>query len=76
MFDLTKVDMKSLKIDLIKNALVVIVARLIKFYVVDTQGKGGDVSVVFNQDFIYSTVFLLLGFVVYWVVFEPSVRGV
>lgn len=76
MFDLKKVDMKSLRMDLIKNALIVIVARLVKFYLVDTQGKGGDVTTVFNQDFIYSIVFLLLGFAVFWVVVEPLAREV
>ena len=74
MFELKNVDMKSLRMDLIKNSLIVIVARLIKFYVVDTQGKGGDVTTVFNQDFIYSTVFLLLAFGVFWMIFEPLIR--
>lgn len=75
MFDSTKIDVKSLKFDLVKNAVVVIVARILKFYVVDNAGGKGDVSKVFDQDFVYSLVFLLLGFTVFWVVVNPVVNN-
>jgi hypothetical protein len=74
MLDMKKVDTKSMRMDLIKNAVIVIVARLVKFYVIDTQGKGGDVMTVFNQEFVYSVVFLLLGFAVFWLAVEPLAR--
>lgn len=74
MFDLKKVDMKSLKSDLTKFAIMLVVARLIKFWVVDTQGRGGDVTIAFSQDFLYSSVFTLVGFAVFWLVIEPNMR--
>ncbi len=76
MFDLKKVDMKSLRSDVLKIFTMLVVARLIKFWVVDTRGKGGDVFPVFDQDFIYSTAFTLIGFAAFWVLVEPFVREV
>ena len=70
MFDSSKVNTKDMRTDLIKNAVVVIVSRLLKFYVLDNaSGKGEQ---VFNQDFVYSLVFLLLGFVAFYVVVQPA----
>lgn len=79
MFDLKKVDVKSLRQDLIKNAVVIILARLIKFYVIDRQGdigSIGDFPSAFNQEFVYSAFFLLIGFAVFWVVVEPYARSI
>ena len=61
-----------LKMDLVKNATVVIMSRLLKFYLVDNVSGKGDVTQVFNQDFVYSLVFLLLAFVFFHVVVYPA----
>lgn len=71
MFDSSKIDSKALKVDLVKNAVIVIVSRILKFYVVDNAGGKADPAQLFNQDFVYSLVFLLMGFVFFHVVVNP-----
>ena len=65
-----KIDMKGIKVDLIKNASVVVMSRLFKYWLVDG-GKGE----VFSQDFVNGLVFLLMAFVFYHVVVETNVEG-
>jgi len=72
MFDSSKVNTKDMRTDLVKNAVVVIVSRLLKFYVLDNASGKADQSQLFNQDFVYSLVFLLLGFVAFYVVVQPA----
>lgn len=71
MFDSSKVDTKSMRTDLVKNAVVVIVSRILKFYVLENATGKTDVQ-LFNQDFVYSLVFLLLGFVAFHVIVAPA----
>ena len=68
MFDTKKINMVALKTDLVKNATVVVVSRLLKYMLVDNR-KGE----LFNQEFVYSLVFLLLGFVAYHVAVTTNV---
>ena len=72
MFDSSKVDVKSMRTDLIKNAVVVLVSRILKFYVLEN-ASGKSTAQLFDQDFVYSLVFLLLGFVAFWVVVQPAI---
>jgi hypothetical protein len=72
MFDSSKVNVKDMRTDLIKNAVVVLVSRVLKFYVLENASGKGDAQ-LFNQDFVYSLVFLLLGFVAFHVVVQPAI---
>jgi hypothetical protein len=71
MFDSSKVNTKDMRTDLVKNAVVVIVSRILKFYVLENASGKTDVQ-LFNQDFVYSLVFLLLGFVAFYVIVQPA----
>lgn len=75
MFDTKNVDTKGLRMDLIKNTVIVIISRMLKFYLVDNAGGKADGSQLFNQDFVYSLVFLLLGFVFFHVVVNPALQN-
>jgi len=75
MFDTKNVDTKGLRMDLIKNTVIVIISRMLKFYLVDNAGGKADSSQLFNQDFVYSLVFLLLGFVFFHVVVNPALQN-
>lgn len=74
MFDTKNVDSKALKLDLVKNAVVVVVSRMLKFYFVDNANGKADSAQLFNQDFVYSLVFLLAAFVFFHVVVNPSLQ--
>jgi hypothetical protein len=74
MFDLKNVDVKALRTDLIKNALILVVVRLLRYYVLENAGNGvGRFSSVMPNDFLYTLVFTLTGFVLFWVVVQPQV---
>jgi hypothetical protein len=75
MFDTKNVDTKGLRMDLIKNTVIVVVSRMLKFYLVDNAGGKADGAQLFNQDFVYSLVFLLLAFVFFHVVVNPSLQN-
>jgi hypothetical protein len=72
MLDNSKVDVKGMRTDLVKNAVVVIVSRVLKYYVLENASGKMDAQ-LFNQDFVYSLVFLLLGFVAFYVVVQPAI---
>jgi len=73
MLDFKNVDMSALKTDLLKNLLVIVVARVLKFYLMDG-GSGDLVGVLTSQEFLYSTGFVLLGLAVFWVLVQPVAK--
>ena len=74
MLDLKNVDVKALRNDLIKNAVIIVFARLVRYYLLENHMSGvGDVSSALPTDFVYGLVFTLLGFVFFHVVVSPAV---
>ena len=73
MFDAKSVDMAAMKHDLLKNIVVVIVARVLKFYLVE-DGRGDLVSILTSQDFLMGLAFVLLGFAVFHGVVNPAAK--
>lgn len=72
MFDSSKVNVKDMRTDLVKNTVIVLVSRLLKFYVLENAGGKGDASQLFSQDFVYNLVFILLSLVCFYVVVQPA----
>lgn len=73
MFDFKNVDMVALKTDLLKNVVVIIVARVLKFYLSEG-GQGDLLAVLTSQEFIYSMVFVLVGFTAFHVLAHPTAK--
>jgi len=75
MFNLKNVDVKALRNDLIKNAVIIVVARVIRFYLTEASlaGASNVMSVLSHDDsFTYPLVCTLLGFTFFHVVVSPS----
>ena len=76
MFDLKNVDVKALRNDLVKNAVIIVVARVIRFYLTETALAGGASNVLsylsHDDSFTYPLVCTLLGFTFFHVVVSPS----
>lgn len=72
MFDLKNVDVKSLRTDLVKNTTILVLARLLSFYLVENAGSTPDIMGAFDPKWVYGLVFTLLGFVFFHVVVNPT----
>ena len=70
---LTKARSKSLKVDLIKNFFVVFVVNLLNYYKSSQSGKTP--ASLIDENFITSTGFLLLAFVVYHYTIADTVEA-
>ena len=75
--DFKNVDVKALKTDLVKNATIMIVSQVLRFYLASNseQSQKSLMSILTdnNNDFTYHVILTLLAFVVYHVVVVPAV---
>ena len=75
MLEMGKIDIKSMKIDVVKNATAIIVLRLLQYYMRENNGSDNSENSIFTEKYIYDLVFLLMGFVVYNIVFAPIINA-
>jgi len=68
------VDVKALKTDLVKNAVIIIASRLIRYYLLEQHAGLGEMSQALPTDFVYGLVFTLLAFVLFHVVVNPQLQ--
>lgn len=68
-FKFDKIDYKYMKTDLVKNAMVIIVSALLKFYFVDR--STGSIAEVLNQKMLILVGLLLIGHIAYHVFVHP-----
>jgi hypothetical protein len=60
------VDVRSLRNDLVKNAMIIVVSRVLTYFVQQRNPVSGvDLSKLFDPEWTYSLVFTLVGFVLY-----------
>jgi hypothetical protein len=74
MFDSSKVNVANLKVDVVKNATAIVICRILRFYLVESANGKTPTMQLFDQEFVYSLVFLLLGFVFYNVAVAPTLN--
>jgi len=72
--DFSNVDVKTLKIDLVKNATIIVVSRLLRYYLVEQPAGLGSMAQAFDTNFLYTLVFTLLAFVMFHLVVNPNLQ--
>ncbi len=70
------VDVAALKTDLVKNAVIIVMSRLIRYYLLEhsSMGSMGSIGNALPTDFVYGLVFTLLSFVFFHLVVNPQLR--
>ena len=64
--DSKNVDVRSLRNDLVKNAMIIVVSRVLTYFVQQRNPVSGiDLNKLFDPEWTYSLVFTLVGFVLY-----------
>jgi len=71
MLNMDEVNMQGLKHDLLKVTTFSIVARFLTLYL----DKKGDLSTLFEEEFVRTTVYTLIGFIAFWIIIEPYLIG-
>lgn len=72
--DIKKIDIKTMKSDIIKHIIMFTVMRFLKFNILDKK-MNNIITDVIDKDFLYMLLFLMAGLSIYYIFIEPKIRS-